>query len=122
MSLAIARTSANTHTSCKVFLSLLRTESQGHNDDWNASLLSVSDLESSFDSSFLISTSEVLLKSIFWAYLARLSDRVKGLQKNCVRPVLTYIPVTYGWYISVPSYVISWIWFSVGASTEIFTL
>lgn len=124
-SFAIARTSANTHTSCKVFLSLFLTESHGHREDWKASLLSVSDLESSADSSFFVSNSEVLLKSIFWANFARLSDKVSGLQKKCweLKSNKHLIMLcTYGWYISVPSYVISWIWFSIGASTDILTL
>lgn len=79
LSFAIARTSAKTQTSCSAFLNLFRTESHGHSDDWNASLLSESDLESSAPSSFFTSKSPVLLKSIFWAYLAKLSESVKGL-------------------------------------------
>lgn len=80
LSLAIARTSAKTQTSCNAFLSLFRTESHGQSDDWNASLLSESDFESSVPSSFLTSASLDLLKSIFWAYFARLSESVRGLK------------------------------------------
>lgn len=68
---------------CLIYLSLFLTESHGHRDDWNVAasfVVESSSVLSWSPVSFIMSSVLALLKSIFWASLARLSDIDNGLK------------------------------------------